>query len=613
MADKPKGETIINEARELLDESQQGSGYNRENAESDIRFARLSEQWPDEVRKLRMEEGRPCLTINRLPTLIRQVVNDSRQAKPGIKVAPVDNGADEDTAEVISGLIRSIERNGDGAEVAYDTAIDHAVSGGFGFFRIGIDYVSPDSFSMEARIERVPNQLMVHWDVNSTKYDASDWGYSFVSDWLTEDEFKHRYPKAKPVDFQGDTRGDVADWIDGEQIRIAEYWKREEKTRPIYLLNNGRTIRHDVVIAEGRKLDLGGQVSDDEILMLYQQMMGVEIIKEREATFFDVTRRMISGAEVLSEDPWPGSMIPICPVWGEEVFADGRRHFRSMIRDAKDPQTMFNFWRSASTELVALAPRAPWVGPQGFVPKGHEEKWQSANTRSHAFLEYDPTAGNMPQRQPFAGVPAGVVQEALNAADDIKSVTGMYDASIGARSNETSGKAIFARQRESDNANFHFIDNLNRAIRYAGRCLLEIIPAVYSERETIRILGEDQREKVIKLTQEDGGGQLNPETGERELFNLAIGDYDVDVTAGPSYATQREETREFLTEFVRAAPSLLPIVGDVLLDHFDFQGSDVIAERLRALNQAQQAPQGAPQGPGQPGQAPGGPGIPPQV
>ncbi len=613
MVDKPKGETIINEARELLDESQQGSGYNRENAESDIRFARLSEQWPDEIRKLRKEEGRPCLTINRLPTLIRQVVNDSRQAKPGIKVSPVDNNADEDTADVISGLIRSIERNGDGAEVAYDTAIDHAVSGGFGFFRIGIDYVSPDSFSMEARIERVPNQLMVHWDVNSTKYDASDWGYAFVSDWLTEDEFKHRYPKAKPVDFQGDTRGDVADWIDGEQIRIAEYWKREEKKRQIYLLNNGRTIRHDVVIAEGRKLDLGGQVSDDEILVLYQQMMGVEIIKEREATFFDVTRRMISGAEVLSEDPWPGSMIPICPVWGEEVFADGRRHFRSMIRDAKDPQTMFNFWRSASTELVALAPRAPWVGPQGFVPKGHEEKWQTANTRSHAFLEYDPTAGNMPQRQAFAGVPAGVVQEALNAADDIKSVTGMYDAAIGARSNETSGKAIFARQRESDNANFHFIDNLNRAIRYAGRCLLEIIPAVYSERETIRILGEDQREKVIKLTQEDGGGQINPETGERELFNLAIGDYDVDVTAGPSYATQREETREFLTEFVRAAPSLLPIVGDVLLDHFDFQGSDVIAERLRALNQAQQAPQGAPQGPGQPGQAPGGPGIPPQV
>jgi hypothetical protein len=306
-------------------------------------------------------------------------------------------------------------------------------------------------------------------------------------------------------------------------------------------------------------------------------------------------------------------MIPICPVWGEEVFSDGKRYFRSMIRDAKDPQQMFNFWRSATTELVALAPRAPWLLQEGAIPKGMEQMWGTANTRSHPYLTYN-KGFDMPQRQNFAGPPAGALQEALNAADDIKAITGIYDAGLGARSNETSGRAILARQKEGDVSNFHFIDNLNRSIRYAGRCLLEIIPAIYSARETVRILGEDQMEKVIKLTQEDGGGMMNPETGERDLYNLALGDYDVDVTAGPSYATQREESREILIEIMRARPDAFPLMADVLFRHFDFQGSDELAERAKAMMPPMGGqPTADPNAnPGAPGQPPGNPGIPPQ-
>lgn len=618
--DKPKGESILNEAREQLRDSQEATEFNRQDAEDDIRFARLADQWPDDVRKSRELEGRPVLTINKMPTFIRQVVNDSRQAKPGIKVTPVDNGADVDTAQVIAGLIRSIERNGSGAEAAYDTAIDCAASGGFGFFRVAIDYVNPDSFNMECRLERIPNPLMVHWDASSMATDASDWDYAFVSDWLTKEEFKHRYPKAKPVNFEGDTRGDAAQWIQGDQVRTAEYWRREEKTRKLYRMSDGRNRRHDEIVKGAKRefqaagVDLGGQVDDEELIRAFLEFGGLEILQERDSTYHEVTRRIISGAEVLSEEPWPGSMIPICPVWGEEVMIDGRRHFRSLIRDARDPQTMFNYWRSAATELVALAPRAPWIGPQGFVPKGKEQLWATANTRSHAWLEYDPDAGPAPTRQPFAGVPAGVIQEALNASDDMKAVTGIYDASLGARSNETSGRAIMARQREGDNATYHFIDNLNRAIRYAGRVLVEIIPSVYNARETIRILGEDSTEKVIKLTQEDGGGLVDPETGERQLYNLNIGDYDVEVSAGPSYATQREETRELLIEIMRARPDVFPLMADVLFKHFDFVGADELAKRAQSfMGGAGQPPANPNANPGQPGlPPPGPPGVPPQ-
>jgi hypothetical protein len=577
----------IREALELFKESEDATSLSRREAYDDMSFARLADQWPDAIRKQRREEGRPCLTINKLPAFIRQVVNDSRQNKPAISVHPVDNGADVETAEVISGLIKSIERRSN-ADVAYDTAIDHAASGGFGFFQIGIEYSHDDSFDLEARIERIANPLMVHWDPSSTAFDASDWGYAFVSDFYSEDEFEKKFPKAAPVSFEGDDRDMVSNWLDGDRIRVAAFWRRECEMRKLLLLSNGMVFREEEY--------------NDEIRAVLE-VAGVTVVKEREVEAYKVKKRLMSGVEILDEEDWPGSTIPICPVWGEEVVLDGRRHFRSMIRDAKDPQRMFNFWRSATTELVALAPRAPFIGPKGFIPKGQEAVWQTANSRSHPYLEYD---GNvMPQRQPFAGIPAGALQEALNASDDMKAIIGIYDSALGARSNETSGVAIMARQREADVPNFHYIDNLARAIEYAGKVLVEIIPAVYSQRQTIRILGEGQAENVIKLSaQPQDVATASFEMGDERLYDLSVGVYDVDVQVGPSYGTQREETRQFLIEILRAIPAAAPLLGDVLMDHMDFVGADTVAERLRMMLPPQiQAAEGITPPPAAPGMA----------
>lgn len=578
-------ESILQEALERFRESDEGASEARDWYADDVRFSRLGEQWPEEIKKLRKEENRPCLTINRLPSFIRQVVNDARQNKPAIMVHPVDNGADPDTAEVINGIIRHVERRSN-ADVAYDTAIDHSASGGFGFIRLGIDYAHPLSFDMECRIHRVSNPLLVHWDVNTTEFDASDWNYAFVSDFLSEDEFTQKYPKAERVSFEGMDSNLTSAWMQEDKTRVAEYWLREFEKKTILLLSNGNVIREDHLTDE---------------LKAAMMMSGVQVIRERETDVGKVTRRVISGVEVLSEEEWPGSNIPIAPVWGEEIIIDGERHTRSMTRDARDPQMMFNFWRTASTELVALAPRAPFVGPVGFM-KGNEAAWMSANTRSHAALEY---AGQVaPQRQAFAGVPAGALQEALNASDDMKAIMGIYDASLGARSNETSGRAILARQRESDVANFHFVDNLSRAIAYLGKCLVEIIPHVYTPETTIRILGEDMKGKVVDLTQKDKNGKL--------LYDMSVGTYDVTVKAGPSYATQREETREALIEIMRAVPGAAQFIGDIVMEHMDFQGADKVADRLRMLlpPQVQQAEGIAPQMPQvQPNMA----GMPPEM
>ncbi|MCK5444935.1 MAG: hypothetical protein KAI73_04880, partial [Rhodospirillaceae bacterium] len=422
-------------------------------------------------------------------------------------------------------------------------------------------YAHEDTFDMECTIDRIPNALQVHWDTSSTEFDASDWEYAFVSDLLNEREYESRYPGASKVQFEGDNRDNIADqWINEDHIRVAEYFLRTTEKRELIQIAtpnqqtgemNIQAVREDQLVmmakafAEAGQIDVSG-MNDEALIRAFMEVTGTEEKRRREVEYYTIKRRIINGAEVLEEEDWPGSMIPICPVWGDEFFLNGRRYFRSMIRSAKDSQMMFNFWRSASTELVALAPKAPWVGPEGFVPKGHEQKWASANNRSHAYLEYSqgPTGSLPPSRVPFAGVPAGVLQESINSNDDMKAITGIFDSSIGAQSNETSGKAILARERQGDVSNYHFIDNLNRAIAYAGRVLVEIIPSVYSAQESVRILGEDQKQNVINLTQEAGGAFQKGIDGQPELYNLTVGKYDVTVSSGPSFATEREETRE---------------------------------------------------------------------
>lgn len=624
---------ILRTARDQYDESDSGAHENRRWYSEDVEFARLGRQWPSAIEKQRLEESRPMLTVNRLPTFIRQVINDARINKAGILVKPVDNGADVATADVLTGLIRSIERNSQ-AETAYDTSIDNSASGGFGFFRINIQFVNEKSFAMQCAIERIPNSLSVHWDVNSTRFDAEDWNYAFVEELISRDEFEERFPGKAAVDFTGDTAdtatgNDTGSTNESDDVRLVEYWEKTTEEERLFELetltpqgsqvinltesqiraNAGETLemletmRPDVVAPDGDNPDVDPSESMDDFdpILEYLQFTGVRVIRWRVTEKVRVVRRLLSGADVLEEEDWPGTMIPIVPVWGEEVFHDGRRYFRSMIRDARDPQTMFNFWRTAATELVALAPRAPWLIEEGGIPEGQEEAWRTANTRSHSYLMYA-RGKNVPQRQPFAGPAGGAIAEAANAADDMKSTTGVFDAALGARGNETSGVAIAQRQRESDIGNFHFQDNLNRALEYAGRVLVEIIPHVYTEQETIRILGPDSVEKVVAMK---ASGLLAASPGEQgRLYDLSVGEYDVSIEAGPSFNTQREETRDTLIEIMRQVPGAAAVIGDKVVEHLDFQGADEIAQRLRLLFQAQngiplpggEGMQGEPQG-----------------
>lgn len=600
-------DSIHAEALELFGLCNSTDSENRELARDDIRFVKKREQWPEQVRRQREEEGRPCLVIDQLGSVVRQVVNDARLNKPSIKVKPVDSKADPKTAEILGGLIRNIEYSSN-ADVAYDTAIDYAVTSGRGYFRISAQYASDDTFDQDLIIERISDPMSVFGDPYSTEADSSDWNVAFVVDTISEDEYEKRFRGKEVVSWDALSSLNN-DWFDGDRATIAEYWRREEVESYAVMLSTGEVVQADEmpeiesIYQEGLPtLDpmTGEQAIDPMTGGPAWRIPPVTVVAVRPIRSHKVTQRILSGKEVLETVEWPGKYIPIVPVYGDDFVYDGKRWFSSLIRPAKDAQRMKNYWRSTTTELVALAPKAPWVGPEGAFQGDDAHKWETANSDSWAYLAYK---GNVaPQRQPFTGVPAGALQEALNAGDDIKSITGIYDASLGARSNETSGRAIMARQREGDVSTFHYIDNLARSIRHAGRILIDLIPHYYSTERVIRILNPEGEPESVQVGSPEAAMAAQREAMEtqqdvQQIYALGVGKYDVAVDSGPSFTTQREEFNAFVTELLRAMPQYADLLGPLALKSFDAPGVDKLMEEIerRRMQMEQQASQPDPE------------------
>jgi hypothetical protein len=580
----------------------------RKESLDDLKFARLGEQWPDGVRESREKEGRPCLTINRLPAFIKQVTNDARQNRPSITVHPVDDGADKETAEILNGLIRNIQ-NISRADIVYDTALDFAVTMGFGYWVIRDQYTCDDSFDKDLVLERVSNPFAVYGDWESKEATSVDWNRAFITDLYSERKYKKLWPGADLAGFSTDEGRDEAAalWFVDKQIRVAEWWTRDEVAAKLLKLSDGTLLQEETYLKVGE---------DGFSLKDILDAQGVTVAGDRETRTYKVKQRIISGTEILETNEWKGKYIPIVPVYGDEINVNGKRYFQSLVRFAKDPARMFNYWRTASTELVALAPKAPFIGAvDQFVTDS--AKWQTANTASHPYIEYDMVQGAPPpQRQAFAGVPAGALQEALNASDDMKNIMGLHDASLGAKSNETSGRAIIARQREGDVSTFNFMDNLTRAIEHTGAILVDLIPKHYDVARIVRCIKEDGSTYAVPVNQpvvpappQQGQQQMPGQMQEQfkpappgadqdpsmqdmvKIFDLTTGKYDVTVAAGPSFTTRREESANQMMEFIRVFPQSAPLIGDLLAKNLDWPGADEVAGRLKAMLPPQAAGQ----------------------
>ena len=557
---------VIEEAKEFLRFCSDNDSNNRVEALDDLKFAG-GDQWPVEIQNSRLLESRPYLTINKIDAYCRQITNQQRQQRPRMKAHGMNNDSDEKVAEIITGICRHIENQSD-ADSAYDNAFDFAVRMGWGYWRITHDYPRPDSFDQEIYIKRIENPFMVYFDPNSNEPDGSDAEKCLITEVISKEAFRKMYPGADDGGgFTPRGTGDSqSEWITREDIRVAEYFYTERKRMKLLLLSDGTTCYEDE--------------KPKETVM---QDAGIYVVSKRETIKKQIKWCKLTGMQILEQRDWAGSYIPVVPVYGQQLIVDSKKKKFGLTRMAKDPQRMYNFWSTALTESVALAPKAKFLLAEG-QDEGHEMEWNQANIKSMPVLRYKQTDSEgriapVPTRIQPEPPPAGMVTALQGLDGDLKAVVGIYDPTQLPNGNQ-SGKAINGMQQQTDMTNFHYYDNLTRSIRQTGRIIVDLIPHIYDKERVLRIIGADGKGELVTLNQPG----VDDQGVEKVLNDVTVGQYDVVMETGPGYASKRAEAFDSMVQMLSVDPTLMQTAGDLIFRNSDFPGADIIADRLAASN-----------------------------
>ena len=553
----------IQEAIEFLKFANDADTMNRQEALEDLKFG-AGDQWPVTLQNSRNLESRPCITVNKVDNYCRQVSNQQRQQRPRIKVHATNTHEDMVDAQTISGIIRHIEVNSN-ADHAYDNAFEYAVRMGWGYVRVRTDYISEDSFDQEIYIDPVDNPFTVYYDPNSVAPDGSDADRCLITTMMLKEEFRKLYPDADDGGTSFTQRGtgdSQSEWITKEDIRLAEYYYTVREKATLYLLSDGSST-----------------FADDKDFFKRLDAFGITVVDKRDSFKKTIKYCKMTAVEVLEERDWAGKYIPIVPVYGRHIVIGDKRKKFGMIRYAKDPQRMYNFWQTAITEGVALAPKAKWLIAEG-QDEGHENDWANANIKSFPVLRYKQTdidgrPAPVPSRLQPEPPQAGIMAAAMGVDNDIKNIMGVFDPAQLGQGN-ISGKALNGQQQQVDLTNFDYYDNLTRSISHIGKICLDLIPKIYDTERVMRIIGDDGKPELLTINQRDSVDHV--------LNDITVGQYDVVMETGPGYNSKRQEAVDNMLPLLAAAPELMQVAGDLVFRNMDWPGADIIADRLAAAN-----------------------------
>ena len=543
---------FIKTMRKRFSIAQDAAMPHNERAADDLRMV-AGFQWADADKNERDANGRPCVTVNLLAQNVRQVTGQIRAINPAIRVAPADSDATKDVAEIMEGMVRHIENRSDASSV-YEAAAESAAACSMGYWRIRTEYCEGDTFDQEALIERIHNPFAVFFDPFAKDPTRKDAQFCFVVEDMELDAFKEAYPNADTSDFTSDHRpADLSRWTKSDTVVIAEYFWVETKDHEIGITQSGQIIRGPFP----------------------KELKPTKIRKVQDRV---VKWAKVTGSEVL-EGPteFPSKYIPVIAVTGEEWHLGEETYKSSVIRFAKDPQIIFNYAESTQIEVGMLQSKAPFMVTAHQIG-GNEDMWNTMGQKNRPYVIYkaDPNSPGAPQRiQPPVSSEFLMTQSAM-AAENIKRTTGIYDASLGARSNETSGVAINARKEESQNSTSIYADNMVKGIAHTGCILLQVIKRIYDTKRVVRILGEDGQEKMEVIND-----ILVSEDGTQPINDVTMGDYVARVQVGSSYSSRREKASEGMFEFLRVLPATGPLIGDLMAKMQDWPEADRVAERLR--------------------------------
>ena len=572
------------EARELLKKVKERFSVmaefdyeNRKAAMEDLKFINIpGEQWEQSMKQERGE--RPCMEFNKVRISCKRVINDMRANRPGAKVRAVESG-DPDVAEINEGLIRNIAEISD-LDTIVDYEAEYQVGAGMAAWRVVTDYTADDAFNQDIMIEAFRNPFTVYADPQARdllKRDARDW---CITEKIAHTSFEERWPDAEVVEFSGESSDefdDESDWTTESTVRICEYWYKKPIKKEIW----------EVVFAPDLDPQTQQPLGEPKIMIVdstSDEAQGIDpqqIKRRRTINTSKICWVICSGDRILEQGEWAGRMFPFVMVYGEYAWIDGKPYWWGLTRFAKDAQRAYNIDRTVMLETIAQAPKT-YFWATAKQAEGHLKEWAQAHKKNYPYMLYEPDerAPGPPMRVGGAEVPIALIQSTQMSSDEIKAVTGIFDASMGQSGNETSGRAIFARQQQGEIATFNFQDNMSKGIQRTYEIILDLIPEIYDTERELRVLGSDGAEDYMKVNQV----VLNPETKRMVKVNdLSQGKYDVTVTTGPSFSTLRQEAAEIYTAFAQQFPEIMGVAGDLVMKSMDLPYADDIAKRLESL------------------------------
>ena len=616
--EQDKTERILALARKRFRTSESGYAFYREWARRAILFAAgkwgdISYQWPEGIQRERLADGRPCMTINRMRGFLRMVSNGARQANLRIQVNPVDDDGDPKLAEVLQGEIRNIERTSF-ADRAYAKAADKQAEIGLGFLRLIIEWADDTTFRQRIKIKSVPNPLRVFGDPSAQEPDWSDAEFMFYVTDVDADIYEAITGRPAPTSITCSFSSDadqVGDWFPGGKLRIANYYAVDRTQYQLIELVSGECLKEDdfrkmveAAFAQLAAKNPFADVSEQAITQTMAAWRKDKAVVRRERTVRKKTwiHRIITADTIMEETIWPASSHPFIPVIGEELFnpETGERDFRGVTIDAMDAAKAYNVEVTGLVEDIGLGHKSPVVGYKGqFGAEGSNQRkaWELANKKPISFLEVDPMPQDdgrfapFPIRNSYSPDIGSTVMGIRQADQDYKSTAGFHEASLGESGPQESRVAIVARQRQDEHATSNYADNIKFALAVCGKQLIELIRVVRDEPGVIRILGDGDRAKRVMVfagkdkdprnfARPDGQPFALPK-GVHEIYDLTVGEFDVEVKGVPDPGDRREERAKNIVEMMKVVPPpMAAVMAPMAMKSIDVSDSQEISERM---------------------------------
>lgn len=540
----------------------------------DMNFV-LRDQWTAIERSEFTRLFKPAMTFNKLYDATKKIAGEQRKNKPDIIVRSLTGKASQEQINLRADLVRTISYQSQN-DLVYQTAFKSALMMGFGAFQICLDYESPMSFNQIIKYDMIPDPTRTIFDATALKPHKGDGNYCGRFYVFTRDEFFATYPYVtNPVSYIDPYMLLDFQWQTRDTITVADYFVKEWYPLIILKLSNGEVVNELEWEEIQKNYKIQKQITEGlEAGKIIDKTMPKVIGKRQTQDYRIMHYRMIRN-QIIDFSEWPSKQLPIIFVDGDSYFIEGRQYCRSFIHEARDAQKCVNYFGSEIAAEVKNRRREQWLGTPDNI-SGYEQDWRNPELQMGILrAKPDPKTGQMPVKQPPWDLSPAIMQNFQRATQDIREILG-FSETEALQGRDISGKARRERKLEGSMSAYVYFDNMNQAVEQGGRVVNDLLPYIIGDEERSMILSKKDGKTdniVVNQMQKDGSVKNT----------LGLGDFDVEIDSGPSFAVQKEIALEFLQTTLQAQPQAFPLVADLWAKNLDVQFMPQIADRFKTM------------------------------